>query len=811
MLLAMSGMAQQRNKQLTIEVTSLPGDALAGQPLTLTHTGYQVSYGTLKLDADGRCNVKVYAGDHLLELSRDGFEPVSEAFSFAEDEAQKTVHITLTEKSRTPFALESSIVHNPYTGSNAIALAWNKEKPAFFDDFESYSPFSIAFGEWTGIDVDREQSAPLMGEYPNRASLQYAQIMSPMDANPTWWYDQPTLRPYSGRQYVGFTRTYSGRANDDWLISPAITVGTDNVLSFLAKAADIYKERFMVYVTEKLDNPQSEDFTRIDQGTYEGIQNYKTWERFTYDFAPYAGKTVKFAIRYIGHAAVTGAFMLMIDDVYVGSKDGLGRIDAAKAPSRRVAHRSPGNPYESFEIYLDGTKVATVDDYSALIEDVAAGTHTVGVKACYQQTQSSTTEISVDVPSEGFAEVTFDVRSKSVLPAEAASIELVDRATSTVIPMTVADGKVIFRSLPLGSYELGVAEGAFESLVMSYDITGNAEYTIELNDHVITPYNITADHREDGSYLLRWNRDLGFADSFEDYPDFATGAFGDWISIDGDGMPVYPISLGGYVVAFPGSGNASNPQPAAPMVFNPWSTYPPMLPSDPAIAAVTGDKSVIFFSPQRYAANKWLISPAITVRSGFVFTMKAKGYTNQYPESMEICISDGSTNPSDFTVLATIPMLAADQWVLYSVDLDEYADREVRLAVHYTSVDAFLAQVDDVTIGPGEDSAESVDYGNVVNYEVYLDGENAGTTTEPSFTLPAPADGEHTVGIVANYLNARSEMATFRIGTSGVDGVSADTEGCTGYFDIMGRRLKDMPDAGVFISRQGGKFNKIIR
>lgn len=809
MLFSLGSMAQQRNKQVTIEVTALEGDNLNGQPLTLTHTGYNVGYGALKLDAEGRCALKVYPGEHLLELSRNGYEPMTHTFSVGEDDEPLTVAVTLTEKTRTPFGLATEVDHDPFTGTNNVIFSWNNEKPAFFDDFESYAPFSIEFGQWTGIDVDRETTASLIGQYPNRGVLQYAQIMSPLDAEPTWWYDMPTLRPSSGRQYVGFLRTETGRANDDWLISPAIEIGPDNVLSFLAKAADIYKEKFMVYVTTKTDDPQVEDFTRIDKATFESTSNYSSWDRFTYDLTDYNGQTIKFAIRYIGNPQTTGALMLMVDDVYVGSATGLKRMEAPKKNAPR-ARRSPDNPYETFEVFLDGQKVETVDGYSVVLTDVATGTHTLGVRACYSSTQSPVTETELDIPADGYTKVTINVTSNSVLPSSAAKFELLFKDTSAILDLSVDNDKILMNSLPLGSYQLGVAEGAFAEIIKDLEIKGDTVISVDLDDNIITPYNITADTDESGATLLRWNRDLGFTDSFEDYCDFATGSFGDWLSIDSDGMPVYPISLNNAIITFPGSGSATNPQPAAPMVFNPWKTVPAMLPTDPAIAAPTGDKSIIFFSPQRSVANKWLITPLLTIRSGFRFAMKAKGYTNQYPESMEICISDGSTNPADFEVLAEIQELASENWMQYTVDLAQYVDREVRLAIHYTSRDAFLAQVDDVAVGPDEKEAQSIDYGNVISYEIFVDGEKAGETTEPEFTIPVLAPGDHTIEIVAVYRNGRSEAGVYTLSTSGLQRVEIDNAAPGEYFDLMGRKLP-APTTGVTILRRGNNVTKIIR
>ena len=72
------------------------------------------------------------------------------------------------------------------------------------------------------------------------------------------------------------------------------------------------------------------------------------------------------------------------------------------------------------------------------------------------------------------------------------------------------------------------------------------------------------------------------------------------------------------------------------MVFNPWQTKPAMLPTDPAVTATDGEKSIIFFSPQQAKADKWLISPQVTIREGYQLLFNAKAYSSQYAESMEI-------------------------------------------------------------------------------------------------------------------------------------------------------------------------------
>ena len=788
--LGLHAYGQQRNKQLTIQVTSVDGDNLDGQPLTLMQADYAVSYGALTLNADGQCSLKVYGGNHSLTIDRPGFNILQHEFYIDEEATEATVQVALTERTRQPYALTARPLHDAYTGRNDISLSWNIEQPAFFDDFESYEPWAISFGEWTGIDADQAAAAPLLGSYPNRGVMQYAQIINPLTVEPTWWYDYPILRPYDGQQNVGFTRTNSGQANDDWLISPIVGVGNENVLQFMGKAGDQFAERFMVYITTQTDNPRQQDFTRIDQGNFE-TADYRGWHQYTYDLSAYAGKQVKFAIRCISDYNRYGSFMLMIDNVYVGQEQ-----------TSAFARRSHANPNEHFTILLDGEPVGFTDSYSYIINNVSAGNHEVGVRAGYINAVSDVTTTTAIVPGEeNYARVDFSVAAKSVASPDGQQLLLVSRNTAQTYTLTVSDGEAVMASLPLGTYELHVEEGAFEAYSQTVDVQADTTVNIVLSDCIRNPWNITAIVADDGSLSLRWNQELTFEDSFEDYDDFATGSFGDWTTIDGDRQPVYPIALGSAtnIVSFPGSGTANNPTAIAPMVFNPWNTVPAMLPTDPAIAAPTGDKTVIFFSPQRVTADKWLISPLLTIREDYQLKLKAKGYSSMYPESMEFCVSSGSTNPDDFTVLSRTDALSSEAWAVYATDLSAYAGEQVRLAVHYISTDAFLAQIDDFSVGPEDGQGETVDYGNIVRFDIYLDGTKVGESTIPAYVVAELPSGHHVIGIRAVYLEGESQMVEYEI-----DGPSAICDvmvgGTTGnrITDLMGRSVSN-PRHGVYL------------
>lgn len=823
--------AQTRDNKMTINVKTVTGESVEGLVVGLKIPDWGFTYSTSEttLSADGQCTLNVYSATHRIVVEKEGYAVYDETIEVTGD---ITLDIELQEAVRQPFSLTGSIEHDVFTGKNDVTLTWNKEKPAFFDDFEGHADWSISFGDWTGIDNDKLAAAILAGSYNNRGALQYATIVNPLTVVPTWWYEYPVLRPYSGNQYVGFVRTNSGEANDDWLISPTITVGNDNILRFMAKAGDVYAERFQVGITT-VENPTADDFTIISAGNYETVE-HKEWMSKEYDLSAYAGQAVKIAIHYIANANRYGAFMLMVDDFYVGQPSYYDET----SKFRRV-QKSPANPNEKFEIYQDGTKVGETESYSYTLENVEEGNHTFGVKAVYRLTETKISTMELAISNENCHRVTLNVTTNNEVSTDGFDVDILNMDNGDLISAKVQDGKIVLESLPAGKYTLSIENPVYDTYREEIVVSDDVDKNIELKEHLFLPYNITVDLTEEGAVydaLVKWNQDLGFSDSFEDYGDFVTGEFGEWLTVDNDKLPVYPIALGSAsnIVSFPGSGDAYNPTAIAPMVFNPYKTVPAMAPTDPAIMAPTGDKTVIFFSPQMAQADKWLISPAQTIRDGYVWQLTAKAYA-QYPETVRFCIST-SQDLDSFTVLDEVE-LPYEEWTVYTLDLSAYAGQTVYLAVNYISTDAFLAQVDDFYVGPSDDSDSKVDVGNVLHYEVYLDGELKGEPQETQFAFTGLTAGEHTVGIKAVYKSGVSEMAEYTFNAqSGVGEVEADAFTAVGVsgavqvtasvpaeltiVDMAGRTLlaTEMQEgvktfavpAGVYIVRMNEKVMKVM-
>ena len=742
----------QGSYTLSLKVSAVTGENLTGTPVSLEHVDYGLQYPEGYLSSTGEVRFdQVFEGANLLKIEKDGLAIYEKVLDITKD---TQLEVILQEDVRNPYALKSSVLHNPKTGDTQILLNWNEETDYFFDDFESYEPFAIEFSPWTGIDVDQFPAANLTGNYPNRGLNQYATIFNPLEIDPPVWYEYPVLRPYSGKQYAGFIRTANEAANNDWLISPKIKVGVNNVVRFLAKAGDAMDERFKVYISTK--GTEINDFVQLTTGNYESV-NYKAWKKIEYNLSAYEGKDIYIAIQYISRAC----FMLMVDDFYVGPSS----INPSKA--RRRA--SFANVYpEKFALYVDGDSIGTTLNTSHSFKGLAPGEHTLGVKAIYRVSSSDVSTLGVNMPGpSSFAEVTFNFASNGVSP-DGCFVNFIGRGDNKeMFTDTIKDGKTYLKAMMKGEYLVSMDSEDFEPFSELVTISENRVVNVALKEKIVKPYNITVDMTVNASTqktdaLVRWNQYLGWSDNFESYDNFVQ-SFGDWTTVDADGMTTYAVSFAGAEVSFPG---VKGKMPC--LIFNAKATKPSMY-EDGAARAPEGDKCVAFFSAEAGQSNDWLISPKQRIREGYVVRFLAKSYTSMYTEKIRIMISE-SKDIESFTELDMVTL--SDSWYEYQVDLSAYAGKDVYLAVNYVSYDAFFSLLDSFYVGPAEDSG--TENTGSATYDIYLNGTKLGNTKDCSYTISSLDDGSYTVGVVAVYKSGESEMSeySFTVDKSAVSGVA---------------------------------------
>ncbi|MDP2686195.1 MAG: choice-of-anchor J domain-containing protein [Aequorivita sp.] len=207
-------------------------------------------------------------------------------------------------------------------------FAMNAQITIFEDDFEAYDDFIIEnVGDWTLADLDLLPTYGFTGITFDNSGYTGAFIVFNSTAT------SPPLDPtadsdwtaYSGvKAMTSFAAVPDGttNANNDWLISPQITLGASgNILSFWAKAADATysQENFRVLVSTVDTDPNN--FSELEGGL---IPQAIEWEEFTFDLDAYAGQDVYIAINHVA----SDQFGFQVDDFKVAA-DVLGVNDVA--------------------------------------------------------------------------------------------------------------------------------------------------------------------------------------------------------------------------------------------------------------------------------------------------------------------------------------------------------------------------------------------------------------------------------------------------------------------------------------------------
>ena len=198
-------------------------------------------------------------------------------------------------------------------------FAMNAQTTIFEDDFEAYENFIIAdVGDWTLIDVDQLGTWGFNGhtwpdKHTPKSFMVFNATATAPPLNPT---DNSNFLAHSGNKAMtSFASMVDGttNANNDWMISPKITLGAQgNQLSFMAKAAhaNYTNELFNVLISTVDTDPNN--FTEIASNlTPQAIE----WGEFTFDLDAYAGQDVYIAINHVA----SDQFGFQIDDFIVTS------------------------------------------------------------------------------------------------------------------------------------------------------------------------------------------------------------------------------------------------------------------------------------------------------------------------------------------------------------------------------------------------------------------------------------------------------------------------------------------------------------
>lgn len=278
------------------------------------------------------------------------------------------------------------------------------------------------------------------------------------------------------------------------------------------------------------------------------------------------------------------------------------------------------------------------------------------------------------------------------------------------------------------------------------------------------PSDLTASNG-DRSVNLAWFAPAGgesnpVTDDFEDADSFAS-EYGEWVFVDVDGAPVG------------GMQNTDIPNVVSGVTrgsFWIWDTD--VLPIGNNGKAHSGTHYLFsLYRKDGGTSDEWAVSPEIDTKSQTI-TFWAKSYNSSYKEKIAVYVSDGSTDPSDFTLVeGSMVNAVPGQWTEYSVTLPAGSRR---FAIRSFATNAFMLMVDDVTYIPaprGEDLG-------IEGYNVYRDGEkiNSALVNGCTYVDTDVEEGKtYVYAVTAVYPDGESAPASTRIlvDFSGVDSVTA--------------------------------------
>ena len=293
--------------------------------------------------------------------------------------------------------LEGSADGVPYglklmdVSDKTVKLSWVSPEATdgYFDDFENHQDFAInSAGNigWSYIDGDNANTYTWQAcTFPTQGSKMAFVVMNPWMTTPAV-NENPNYQPYSGQKMlVDFCAV--DVQNNDYIISPELNFNQDFQVSFQArsyKVGDNFNpERIRVGYSTTGKRPS--DFKYVNDGPY--VELPAAWTLVKY--------TIPKEAKYVTINCVSDdAFMLMIDDIFVGTNKVRPAINKRQAAA--------ADPVVGFNVYRNGQQLNTTPVDSVRYTDQVPnyGDYTYTVAAVHQSgaVSAQSEPISVNVP-----------------------------------------------------------------------------------------------------------------------------------------------------------------------------------------------------------------------------------------------------------------------------------------------------------------------------------------------------------------------------------------------------------------------------
>lgn len=329
--------------------------------------------------------------------------------------------------------------------------------------------------------------------------------------------------------------------------------------------------------------------------------------------------------------------------------------------------------------------------------------------------------------------------------------------------------------------EFSVEAATIGALTVKAELTATGDGDASNNKltagvNVVTP-TVNAPSNLSGSLTgntltLTWDApsaDGVVTDDVESYADWAISGIGEWSMWDGDYDITYSINN-----AYGDYPNGDYPNATARKAFQVCNADKLGINIWDEGKTHSGDKMFMALCSYTYVNNDWLISPELNGMEQWI-SFYARSFTLQNipAERMRVWYSTTDNDPANFTEITTSYVELPGTWQEYRYYLPEGAKY---FAVNCVSDGAFAMFVDDLSFNDLTVPTWTIDH-----YEIYLDGEKIGESTDTSYSTENAdqinAGGRYTVKAV--YDRGESPMSdgvtiSSGVGTVGVAGISVE-------------------------------------
>lgn len=399
----------------------------------------------------------------------------------------------------------------------------------------------------------------------------------------------------------------------------------------------------------------------------------------------------------------------------------------------RLAGQDKENQEAWKELGKDLSNLYLIDtEYNSL----PAGDYFYAVQSNYASGKQSSVTFSNLVEHEQYTTVTVNLYANTAINFDkGATVTLMnlndDRYNYTA---TSKGGAVVFENVHKGKYIVKASKEGFQNIQtgeQSFESDNAYKINLDLVLQPIAPFNLTAEQAEESTDVtLNWNKTVSFFDDFEDMEDFSLNPAGNlgWTYADVDGQTTFGIKL---------CQNTPYPnmhEPMAFMAFNPSATTPNLV---EYIKPYSGNKVLVSASAEVGASDDYMFSQELNFDRDFTLSFYAcSGFYAIYGnEEFMVGYTTGEAKPENVIWLTEGTEKASALWTKYTYTMPKDARHTV---IRCVSNQCLFFMVDDVFIGENEPEIFTI-----ATYNVVLDGENVGTTTEKNITLTNLDEGKH--------------------------------------------------------------------